>query len=81
MADYNSRYGGYDREDKDSHGDDALVSKQDKKKLSALADEAWRDAALVTFLVTASGFSLGGVGSALWGLLLGLATAALARRG
>ncbi|MEB4675617.1 benzoate/H(+) symporter BenE family transporter [Enterobacteriaceae bacterium G50] len=33
------------------------------------ADE--RDAAMVTFLVTASGLSLAGVGSAFWGLILG----------
>ena len=43
MADYNSRqYGGYDREDSDSHGDDALVTKQDKQKLSALANDAMK---------------------------------------
>lgn len=39
----------------------------------ALQDEHERDAALVTFLVTASGLALAGVGSAFWGLLLGLA--------
>jgi benzoate membrane transport protein len=39
----------------------------------ALHDERQRDAALITFLVTASGLTLGGVGSAFWGLLLGLA--------
>ena len=27
--------------------------------------------ALITFLVTASGFSLGGIGSAFWGLIAG----------
>ncbi|MGX7679527.1 benzoate/H(+) symporter BenE family transporter [Jatrophihabitans sp. DSM 45814] len=31
-----------------------------------------RDAAVVTFLVTASGVSIGGIGSALWGLAAGL---------
>ena len=35
------------------------------------ADE--REAALLTFMLTASGISLGGIGSAFWGLLLGLA--------
>ncbi|WP_336324845.1 benzoate/H(+) symporter BenE family transporter, partial [Stenotrophomonas muris] len=30
-----------------------------------------REAALVTFLVTASGVSLAGIGSAFWGLLAG----------
>jgi benzoate membrane transport protein len=36
-----------------------------------------RDAAVVTFLVTASGASFGGIGSAFWGLLAGLALAAI----
>ena len=39
----------------------------------ALHDEHERDAALITFLVTASGLTLRGIGSAFWGLLLGLA--------
>ncbi len=39
----------------------------------ALADEDEREAALITFLVTASGLSLGGIGSAFWGLVIGLA--------
>lgn len=39
----------------------------------ALSDEQERDAALITFLVTASGLTLSGIGSAFWGLLLGLA--------
>jgi len=39
----------------------------------ALHDDAERDAALVTFLVTASGLTLLGIGSAFWGLLFGLA--------
>nr|ELA1887173.1 benzoate/H(+) symporter BenE family transporter [Klebsiella aerogenes] len=37
----------------------------------ALGHESERDAAVVTFLVTASGVSLSGVGSAFWGLVLG----------
>lgn len=37
----------------------------------ALGLENERDAAVVTFLVTASGVSLAGVGSAFWGLVLG----------
>ena len=37
----------------------------------ALNQESERDAAVVTFLVTASGVTLGGVGSAFWGLVLG----------
>jgi len=39
----------------------------------ALHNERERDAALLTFLVTASGLTLSGIGSAFWGLLLGLA--------
>ncbi|MDD2308666.1 MAG: benzoate/H(+) symporter BenE family transporter [Desulfuromonadaceae bacterium] len=39
----------------------------------ALHDDRERDAALITFLVTASGLTLSGIGSAFWGLLLGLA--------
>lgn len=39
---------------------------------AALADEREREAALVTFLATASGMSLFGIGSAFWGLLLGV---------
>lgn len=38
----------------------------------ALASEREREAALVTFLCTASGVSLFGIGSAFWGLVLGL---------
>ena len=39
---------------------------------TALQGETERDAALVTFLVTASGLTLLGIGGAFWGLLLGL---------
>lgn len=39
----------------------------------ALADEDEREAALITFLVTASGLTLGSIGSAFWGLVIGLA--------
>lgn len=37
----------------------------------ALRDEQERDAALLTFMVTASGVSLLGIGSAFWGLVIG----------
>jgi benzoate membrane transport protein len=37
----------------------------------ALKDEGAREPALLTFLVTASGLSLGGIGSAFWGLVAG----------
>ena len=39
----------------------------------ALQDVRERDAALITLLVTASGLTLNGIGSAFWGLLFGLA--------
>jgi benzoate membrane transport protein len=40
--------------------------------LAALKDEPQRDAALITFLVTASGLTLWSIGSAFWGLVAGL---------
>lgn len=40
---------------------------------AALAEPAQRDAALITFLCTASGMSLAGLGAAFWGLVIGLA--------
>ena len=40
---------------------------------AAVGQEAEREPALLTFLVTASGVSLAGIGSAFWGLLAGLA--------
>jgi benzoate membrane transport protein len=40
---------------------------------AALKDEPYREAALVTFLVTLSGLSLFGVGSAFWGVVAGAA--------
>ncbi len=48
----------------------------------AMRDEEHREPALVTFLVTASGLSLLGIGAAFWGIVAGLiATAVLVRRG
>ena len=47
----------------------------------ALSDDAERDAAVITFLVTASGVTLFGIGSAFWGLLGGLAVRKVIRRG
>lgn len=40
---------------------------------SALADDGHREAALITFLVTLSGVSLAGIGSAFWGVVAGSA--------
>ncbi len=47
---------------------------------AALQDESGREPALVTFLVTASGVSLLGIGSAFWGLVAGLAALLVLRR-
>jgi benzoate membrane transport protein len=46
----------------------------------ALREEGERDAALITFLVTASDLTLVGIGSALWGLLFGLAVLKISPR-
>ncbi len=48
---------------------------------NALADSQQREAALVTFLVTASGVTIYGVGGAFWGLLAGGAVMAVIRAG
>jgi benzoate membrane transport protein len=45
----------------------------------ALGQEAEREPALLTFLVTASGIALAGIGSAFWGLLAGLAALVVLR--
>jgi benzoate membrane transport protein len=50
----------------------ALLGTIGNSLTGALHEERERDAALVTFLVTASGLVLGGVGSAFWGLIFGL---------
>lgn len=46
---------------------------------TALQQESEREAALITFLVTASGITLFGLGAAFWGLLAGLAALAIGR--
>jgi benzoate membrane transport protein len=46
---------------------------------TAMKDETEREAALITFVVTASGLTLGGVGSAFWGVVAGALTLAVAR--
>jgi benzoate membrane transport protein len=51
---------------------------------SAMKDEGSREPALITYLVTASGLTLGGVGAAFWGVVAGalaLAVQRLRRRG
>ncbi|MEI7431019.1 MAG: benzoate/H(+) symporter BenE family transporter [Betaproteobacteria bacterium] len=51
----------------------ALLGTIGSSLTGALLNEKERDAALITFLVTASGLTLYGIGSAFWGLLFGLA--------
>ncbi|NYT77889.1 benzoate/H(+) symporter BenE family transporter [Alcaligenaceae bacterium] len=46
----------------------------------ALSDEHGREAALVTFVCTASGMSLLGIGSAFWGLVFGMSVHLMLRR-
>lgn len=52
----------------------ALLAPFQSSLAGALADEGGRDGAVVTFLATASGMTLFGIGSAFWGLLLGIGT-------
>lgn len=47
---------------------------------SALTSEPTREAALLTFLVTLSGVTLGGIGSAFWGVVAGALALLLTRR-
>ena len=58
----------------------ALLGTIGNSLAAALRDEAEREPALVTFLVTASGLSLAGIGSAFWGLLAGAVTLLVLRR-
>ncbi|MET9400496.1 benzoate/H(+) symporter BenE family transporter [Kitasatospora sp. NPDC002965] len=52
----------------------ALLASLQGSLAAAVAEERGRDAAVVTFLATASGMSLFGIGAAFWGLLFGLVT-------
>jgi benzoate membrane transport protein len=47
---------------------------------AALREDRDREAALITFLVTASGFAAAGIGSAFWGLVAGMIALALRPR-
>lgn len=57
----------------------ALLATLGNSLAGALADEREREAALIAFLVTASGLTLFGIGSAFWGLLLGMAASRILR--
>ncbi len=50
----------------------ALFSTIGNSLATCLAEEKGREAVLMTFLITASGISLIGIGSAFWGLMIGL---------
>jgi benzoate membrane transport protein len=58
----------------------ALLGTIGNSLAAALREEADREPALVTFLVTASGLSLAGIGSAFWGLVAGVVTLLVLRR-
>lgn len=47
---------------------------------AALGDESSREPALITFLITASGITLGGIGAAFWGLVGGVLALLVLRR-
>lgn len=51
----------------------ALLGSMGSSLSAAMGDEAHRDSALITFLVTVSGITIGGVGAAFWGLAAGIA--------
>ncbi|MEL7067576.1 MAG: benzoate/H(+) symporter BenE family transporter [Cyanobacteria bacterium J06581_3] len=57
----------------------ALLSTIGKSLVAGLADDNEREAALLTFLVTASGMTLLGIGSAFWGLATGLLATGIRR--
>ena len=57
----------------------ALLATITNSLASTASSEPERDAAVITFLCTASGMSLFGVGSAFWGLALGVAVLQLRR--
>jgi benzoate membrane transport protein len=58
----------------------ALLGTLSGSLVTAFETPAERDAALLTLLCTASGVTIAGIGSAFWGLLLGAAVSAWARR-
>lgn len=58
----------------------ALLGTIGNSLAGALAEEQGREAALVTFICTASGLTFMGIGSAFWGLVFGMAVHLFARR-
>lgn len=58
----------------------ALLGTIGSSLAAAMREERDREAALVTFLVTASGLTMAGIGSAFWGLVAGVVTLLAWRR-
>ncbi|MEO6985045.1 MAG: benzoate/H(+) symporter BenE family transporter [Paralcaligenes sp.] len=58
----------------------ALLGTIGNSLAGALGNEKGREAALVTYICTASGLTIMGIGSAFWGLVFGLCVHGLARR-
>ncbi|WP_239146663.1 benzoate/H(+) symporter BenE family transporter [Streptomyces sp. SID10815] len=58
-----------------------LLATIENSLATALSEKASREAAVVTFLATASGVTLLGIGSAFWGLLAGVLTGVIATAG
>jgi benzoate membrane transport protein len=58
----------------------ALLGTIGNSLAAALREEHEREAALVTFLVTASGLTMAGIGAAFWGLIAGGAVLLALRR-
>jgi benzoate membrane transport protein len=58
----------------------ALIGTIGNGLAAALASEGEREPALITFLVTASGVALFGIGSAFWGLIAGVLALLVLRR-
>jgi len=58
----------------------ALITTIANSLHSALSATGTREAAVITFLVTASGISLFGIGAAFWGLVAGIATMLVFKR-
>ncbi|WP_317929313.1 benzoate/H(+) symporter BenE family transporter [Halioxenophilus sp. WMMB6] len=53
----------------------ALLATIGSSLQAAVVDQSYREAAIITFLVTASGLTIAGIGSAFWGLMIGVLAA------
>ncbi|MBK8454800.1 MAG: benzoate/H(+) symporter BenE family transporter [Thiofilum sp.] len=57
----------------------ALLGTIGNSLMVAMKEDSYREPALITFLVTASGISLGGIGSAFWALVAGVLALVIAK--